>query len=199
MKHKDIFCNKWYAFKDKLKLFENLVTPTVLYGSSTWTLTKDMERELKVARRRMLRMMFGARRRKITTMTELAGPSGAFDTVETTEDAQLEPWTDWIKRTTYKVEELSAKMNAEDWVVSHRRKKWRFAGRTARSSDSKWSLRLLTWTPVGTRSVGRPCRRWTDGFVALAGGDWIEHAGNDQLWAALEDGFIHHELIAESL
>ena len=57
-KHKNELCNKFYRLSDRAKLFESVVTPAVLYGSSTWALTLDMEKQLQIARRRMLRYVF---------------------------------------------------------------------------------------------------------------------------------------------
>ena len=50
--------------KDKLRLFEAVVTPTILYGAAAWTLTEDMEMLLRTARRKMMRLIFGAHRRR---------------------------------------------------------------------------------------------------------------------------------------
>ena len=54
---RDEFCGKHYCLRDKLRLFESTVTQRVLYGSASWTLTGSLEKELRVARRRMLRMI----------------------------------------------------------------------------------------------------------------------------------------------
>ena len=55
MEHKDELTKKTYALSDRLRLFDAVVSPAVLYGSETWTLTKEMERALRTTQRRMLR------------------------------------------------------------------------------------------------------------------------------------------------
>ena len=102
-KHKAELCNKFYPPRDRVRLFESVVTPTVLYGSSTWALRKDMERQLRVARRRMLRYVFRVHRQKD------------------------ENWVDFIRRAAHHVDSLAEDSGMEDWVRMHRRQKWRFA------------------------------------------------------------------------
>ena len=66
-KNKGELCSKFYRLQDRVRLFEATVTPAVLYGSSTWALTKQMEGQLRVARRRMLRYVFRIHRTKNIT------------------------------------------------------------------------------------------------------------------------------------
>ena len=46
--------DKSYPLKNSLRLFNATVTPTMLYGSAAWALTKDMESKIKRTQRRML-------------------------------------------------------------------------------------------------------------------------------------------------
>ena len=78
----------------------------------------------------------------------------------------------------------------ENWLHLHRRRKWRFAGRVARSEDGRWSRRILDWQPVSSRSRQRPLTRWTDQLAQYAGGNWIEIAIDTAYWSALEEGFV---------
>ena len=66
-----------YALKDKLRLFEAVVTPSVLYGCSTWTMTKDGESRLKAAQRQMLRRIVKVARLKEAShpMADTSGSS----------------------------------------------------------------------------------------------------------------------------
>ena len=59
MEHKDELTKKVYALSDRLRLFDAVITPAVLYGAETWTLTKELERALRTAQRRMLRAILG--------------------------------------------------------------------------------------------------------------------------------------------
>eukprot|EP00973_Karenia_brevis_P065216 9056022-Karenia_brevis.AAC.1 len=56
MLHKSEFTNKAYSLRCRLRLFDAVVTPTILYGSSSWSLTKDLQGKLQRTQRRMLRM-----------------------------------------------------------------------------------------------------------------------------------------------
>lgn len=51
--------NKEISRATKCHLYRTLIRPVVTYGSETWTLTKDLERQLLVFERRVLRRIFG--------------------------------------------------------------------------------------------------------------------------------------------
>ena len=82
-----------------MKLFESTVTPAVLYGSSCWTMWADTERLLRTNRRRMLRLMVGARRRPNET------------------------WVEYMQRSTWRSEELAAKYKLTDECDLQRKRK----------------------------------------------------------------------------
>ena len=54
-----------YALKDRLRLFNGVITPTVLYANAAWTLARDLEIKLRRTWRRMLRMIIQIPRRKV--------------------------------------------------------------------------------------------------------------------------------------
>ena len=64
----------------RLKLFQSVVTPSVLYGSSSWVLTGAREQTLRSTQLEMLRAMLG---RKRSVVGEC-----------------LETWVDWVRRAT---------------------------------------------------------------------------------------------------
>ena len=166
-KFKDVLCNKAVTWRTKLRFFDAVITPTVLYGCAAWTITADRERLLTTTRRRMLRWMFGVRR-------------------------QLdEGWVDFIRRSTHESETHAERNGSRDWVRTQKRLKWKFAGTVARQTDGRWSTRLLQWMPwlnrCGGRDVGRPHSRWQDVLSKRAGGDWTDHAQDVQLWAILTE------------
>ena len=68
--NKQELTNRHYSLNDRLRLFEAVVTPTFLYGSGAWTLTQQMESKIRCVQRRMLRMIAGSSRRRLTTWTE---------------------------------------------------------------------------------------------------------------------------------
>ena len=45
MSNKDILCGKSYPMRDRLRLFNATVTPTVLYGCGSWTMTDAREND----------------------------------------------------------------------------------------------------------------------------------------------------------
>ena len=48
----------------------------------------------------------------------------------------LEPWVDWIRRSTHEAERRMKELKLEDWVSLHRRRKWRWARKVATSQGS---------------------------------------------------------------
>ena len=108
-----------------------------------------------------------------------------------------EDWIEFIVRTTAEAGTGMRDLGYADWVVQSRKRKWRFAGKAARSVDGRWTSRLLDWQPffrcTPKRAVGRPRCRWADSIVAVAGGDWVGAAGNEQLWNELEPAFVDRE------
>ena len=169
-KYKDIFTSKSYAFSLRAKLLESVVTPAVLYGAGTWTLTKAMEAKLVTTKRQMLRKMLGAKRENDET------------------------WVDYVQRSTHLAEDKMNKMGYENWVGQCRRKKWKLAGRISQTTDGRWSKRLICWRPFfrchPCRDVGRPCARWGDSIAKLAGEDWAVVAVDQDYWRILEEGFV---------
>ena len=169
-KFKDALCNCSLALKVRLKLFESVVTPCVLYACGTWTMTIEAERLLTTARRKMLRRLV-----KVGRMPE-------------------EDWVAYIQRATRRSEELAAAHGALNWVGLQRRTKWKLAGETARRGDGRWSTRILSWQPwfrvSPRRCVGRPRRRWDDDITQLAGESLKDEAQDVGLWTALQPGYV---------
>ena len=169
MKFKEVLCNRRVKLRDRLRMFNAVITSSVLYGCSSWTLVGDECRKLLCTQRRMLRWMIRPRR-----MVE-------------------EPWVDYIRRATWHCECLAREHGVHSWVQTYRLRKWKFAGKTANALDRRWSFRLLGWRPwfrcTPHRRVGRPCKRWGDEIVALAGSDWKETARDTHLWALTAPGY----------
>ena len=162
------------SMEKRQKLFNATVTPTVLYGSCSWTMTKERENMLKVAQRRMLR--------KIVQVPRWV-------------DEEL---TSYIVRSTYAAENLSMKVGVPSWIQEQRRRKWRWGGHIARLTDRRWTQLALHWIPDGRRQVGRPRMRWDDAFVDFfqkvlddrSANPWYRHAASRSDWKSLEDAFV---------
>ena len=93
-KHKGEMCSKYYKVVDRIRLFEAVVTATVLYGCSAWALTSRMCETLKIARRKMLRYVFRLHWRKCE------GNAG--------------DWVSYMRRSAKQVVELSEKVEMND-------------------------------------------------------------------------------------
>ena len=113
-KHKGELCNKFYRLADRAKLFDAVVTPTVLYGSAAWGLTQALEKKLVTVRRRMLRYVFRVHRKKVEDGDE------------------LEDWVQYLQSSAHRVDELCLSLGMTGWVEAYRIRKWRFAGVLAR-------------------------------------------------------------------
>eukprot|EP00973_Karenia_brevis_P093120 12415722-Karenia_brevis.AAC.1 len=80
MKFKQELTNKYYSLKQRIRLFESVVTPTMLYGCQTWTMTDPLEGKIRRCQRRMLRMMLDVKRRQTTKTI----PGDSYDTIQST-------------------------------------------------------------------------------------------------------------------
>eukprot|EP00973_Karenia_brevis_P058174 8097478-Karenia_brevis.AAC.1 len=98
-------CGRHASLTSRLRLFEATVTPTLLYGSGSWTMTADRERLLQTTQRRMLRWMLGSFwRRPCEDKKEADDGSDASSEVAELEDnedekqqkSDQESWVDWI-------------------------------------------------------------------------------------------------------
>ena len=141
-KFKNALCNRYVAIKDRMALFVSCVSPCVLYACGTWTLTVEMELKLRSTQRRMLRWMVRSARRG------------------------EEEWPEYIQRATHTAEHVASTHGCVDWVSLQRKRKHVLAAKCALSDDSRWSKRLLEWTPwfrcAPYRDVGHPQKRWTE-------------------------------------
>ena len=102
MKLKDELCNKRYNLRQRLRLFDSAITLVVCFGSCAWTMTKNLERLLQVAQRKMLRTVFGFRRH-----------------------ADMD-WVAFMKESTSRLLADMAKYRVRDWNTLPRKHKWDF-------------------------------------------------------------------------
>ena len=168
--HKQELCDKAYPVHDSLRLFEAVVSSSVLYGSGSWTMTAAREQRLRVAQRRMLRWMIGIGRRSSSVKEgreEDSSVEGDYDEpeeeTEEEEKEERESWVEWIVNATRVAEGLRKKAKVADWVQEQRRRKWSWAGHVARRTDMRWSQRALYWQPAeGQRAQGGQAMRWED-------------------------------------
>jgi len=183
MSLKEELVTKKYSLRNRMRLFNSTVMPTVLYGSAIWALTSDLEKKLVRTQRRMLRMVLGHGRRQ-------------------DDEGALESWVDWVRRTTHEAEEILQSFGVETWDVTVKRRKWRWARRIGSSDMDAWAFLAATWAPEfepkSCRHQGRPKIRWADDisqFLISLGhvGEWWQLAADQDLWEDLEDLYVKKE------
>ena len=172
--YKAELCDRKIPLHKRLRLFNSVVSPTVLYASGCWTMTKDRAHELQVAQRRMMRKIIQVARR--------------------TYDGEDEEWVSYIVRSTRAAEGYMEQAGVESWVTAQRRRKWKWAGRTARMGDRRWTKLALYWSPIGSRRVGRPLKTWETDLIEFfkkrpEAGSWYKYAASRSNWDALEDEY----------
>ena len=106
-----------------------------------------------------------------------------------------EEWVEYMRLPAHDVDRLPDWLCLEDWVFSHRQRKWKLAGQLARCQDGRWSRKVLEWGPqqYHLRSQGRPRLRWSDSLESFAGGDWMSLAVDPAKWSILTPGFVSYE------
>ena len=62
-KYRQELTSKNYMLKHRLRLFDAAITPTICYASGTWAPTKEHERMIQSAQRKMLRLIIQTKRR----------------------------------------------------------------------------------------------------------------------------------------
>jgi hypothetical protein len=116
----------------KIKIYETVILPVMLYGCETWSLTLGKEHRLRVFENKMLRRIFGHK-------TEENGS--------------------WRKLHNDELHDLYSSPNIVR-VIKSRRMRW--VGHVARMGEGRGAYRVLVGRPEGKRPLGRPRRRWED-------------------------------------
>ena len=212
--------SRTYSLNDRPRLFHGVVTPTLLYGSETWTMTRELVREIQSTQRKMLRMIVQVPHRRAVQEDESDGSDvtrnrsrGEAEEEETCPDESLEPWREWVQRCTHVAEERMRRLKIKDWIHLQRQRKWRWAYKVATTKQDSWILRALTWDPspkmnaFQNRNVGRPKLRWTDDIKQhlwrelhqttplpsinpRLDNGWLDHARDEDEWKRLEEGYV---------
>ena len=105
--NKGIICNRAHPLKHRLHVFNSVVTPTALHGAGSWTLNCNSEAILRRTQRQMLRSILQERRRHTKPLDEDTESTNTAMTASSHTHEDLEPWHEWIKRATDKVENYS--------------------------------------------------------------------------------------------
>jgi hypothetical protein len=145
----------------KIKIYQIIILPIVLYGCETWSLILREEHRLRVFENRVLRI-FGPTRAKVTG--------------------------EWRKLHNEELNDLYCLPNIVR-VVKSRQMRW--AGHVARMGEDRGVNRVLVGRPEGKKPLGRTRHRWEDNIkmdlqeVGGGCGDWMELAQNRDRWRAL--------------
>jgi len=174
----------------------------------------------------MLRLILGGRRRRTTVPAADESLDSSSDADVTSnpsqmeiennpdDDDELEPWADWIRRTTHQAEDCLAALKVEMWVVKARRMKWQWAQKLLFQAPlDRWSVRILQWDPeihfdgMISRALRRPGRqrtRWTCDFMKFADTTGCEHSTwahiskTTEFWDENETCFANSAVIKSS-
>jgi len=118
----------------KLKVYRSLIRPVVNYGCEAWTVTDRDKQQLRIFEHRILRKMYGP----------VQNEGGS-----------------WRIGMNYELNELIGNAEIVGFIKS-RRIAW--LGHVMRMDDKRTPKRILEWKPVGTRTIGRPRKRWIAGI-----------------------------------
>jgi hypothetical protein len=149
-----------YIKKLKIKIYKTVILPVVLYGCETWSLTLGEEYRLRVFENRVLRKIFGPKRK---------------------EDVS------WRKLHKDELQDLYSSPNI---VRVNKSRRMRWAGHVARMGEGRDAYRVLVGRPEGKRPAGRSRRRWEDnikmdlGEIGIDGAYWIRLAQDRVQWRA---------------
>ena len=159
-----------YSLNSRLRLFDCTVSTTMLYGSATWVLTRELEDHIRRTQRKMLRMVVRTawrKERKESTSTSSSTLSGASSSSSSTSSSCiLEPWPDVIQRATHAADHLMAALGLRDWVAEHRKSAVQWSSRM-RTEQPSWAQIAFGWEPFDcTRRPEGPRRRWADAVHA---------------------------------
>ena len=188
--------NSRYSLTSRLRLFQSTITPTVLYGCTSWTTTKTLTTKLQTTQRRMLRLMVKTTRRRHDSQHD--------------DTTTLEEWPEYIKRATTTAENLLARLQIPSWLTIYFQRKWRWAARVAAQPPTRWTRLSALWQPqlhdrrITSRRQARPHMRWADDLHAflltieshptssVSTPRWLEAATNQIEWSQLEASFIDY-------
>ena len=194
---KDVLCNTTYSLSKRVRLFDSTITTAVLYGASAWTMTCELVSRLRKTQRRMLRSIFQKGRRRVPAADgSISHDSADIEIASEESGEELEPWHEWIQRTTHEIELEMGRLSVEDWVGAQRRRQFRWAGHLFRRYDQRWSSLILDFVPEDGkgRVQARPRKRWDERlvkyFTELGVEDWRLLAGCRNEWKLHEEDFV---------
>jgi hypothetical protein len=155
----------------KIRIYNTIILPVVLYGYETWSFTVREEHRLEVYENRVLRRTFRPKRGEVTG--------------------------EWRKLCNEGLHDLYSSPGIIR-IIKARRMKW--AGLVARMGEKRNAYRLLMEKPKGRWALGRPRRRWLDNIrmelveVGWGDVDWIGLAQDRDRWRALVNSVLNRRV-----
>jgi hypothetical protein len=149
-------------------MYKTIIYPVVLYGCEIWSLTLKEDHKLRVFEIRVLRMIFGPKRAKVTLR--------------------------WRKLHN---EELCGLHSSPSIIRIIKSRRTRWVGHVARIGEKKNTYRLLVGKAAGKRPLGRPRCRWMDnikmeiGKIIWGDVDWTGLAQDRDKWKALVNAVMN--------
>ena len=181
-KQRYILINPDIPIRLRMKLFDAICSPTILFGLAVLPLTLKKREALDVLQRRMLRLIVGWKR--------LPG----------------EDWAITMHRMKGRLEKADAIYPIASWQECFHRQRWRYAVHVAKDSKSKWMYKLSQYCPDSIvdeevkahRNPGRPFLRWDDSLHDYCGYEWsMRHWLELENWSKekaleIEDRYVQY-------
>ena len=187
-KHRPTLMNKNASIKKRLRLFQSVVSPTVLFGLSTLPLTSAQLKQLDALQRRMLRSIAGWVR-----------------------NAE-EDWAETMRKTNRRLEAALRAHPLKPWTQQLATRQFKLAAKFANEEES-WPAKAIRWNPQDDaecinqhrpyRLPGRPRRKWDDFLSSFSASEFTQHASwldaaRGHAWLAKEPDFLalfEHKLV----
>ena len=167
----NLFKRRAISQTTKLRVYNTVVRPILLYGCEVWGLTKTLEKKLEVFENKILR--------------RITGPV-------------YEPETQrWRMRHNWEIREKNNQPHIGQ-VIKARRIQW--AGHVARMGDERMPKRVFVADMIGRRPMGRPRKDWnrclredlSDWGLEAEG--WMELAQDRREWKSLSRAVMGHRV-----
>jgi hypothetical protein len=144
----------------KIRIYKTVILPVELYGCETWSLTLGEEHRLRVFENRVLRKIFGPKRKEDGYRRKLRN------------------------------DELHSMYSSPNTVRMIKSRRMRWAGHVARMGEGRGFSKVLVGRPKGKRPLGRPRRRLEGNIkmgiraIGIDGAKWIQLAQDRVQWRA---------------
>ena len=146
--HSKTLCNKNISIRLRMRLFDSVVSPSLLFGLAILPLQASFIEQLDVVQRKMMRKIVGWVR------------------------VPEEPWEDTMRRMKGRVDNALGQSKLKTWSLRLAEIQWKFVARLKQLPAISWPSQAAFWQPqliddpscdfIPHRERGRPCTRWDD-------------------------------------